>query len=79
MKRKLTAIFRCLYRNDAGQDLAEYCLLTALLVLVAGGIFFHVSGGMQNLWSNANTRLASGAAAPTASATASAPASGPAK
>lgn len=37
-------------RGDDGQDLAEYCLLTALVALVAAGILFHVSGGLESLW-----------------------------
>jgi Flp pilus assembly pilin Flp len=43
--------------RDQGQDLAEYCLLTALIALIALGIFYHVSGGIQGLWSSTNTTL----------------------
>jgi len=77
VKSKLQAIFRLFYRSEVGQDLAEYCMLTAFLMLLAGAILFHVSGGMQNLWNTANTSLASGASAPTTAATASAPANVP--
>ena len=49
--------------EDRGQDLAEYCLLTALVALVALGIFVHLSGGMQALWGGANTSLTAGSAA----------------
>ena len=45
-------------RRSEGQDLSEYCLLTALLALIALGIFWHVSGGMQALWGNGNSTLA---------------------
>jgi Flp pilus assembly pilin Flp len=45
------------FRRDNGQDLSEYCLLMALVALVALGIFLHVSGGMQNLWTVANGSL----------------------
>lgn len=48
-------------RGDRGQDLAEYCLLTALLALIALGIIYHVSGGMQNLWGNAGAAISAGA------------------
>jgi Flp pilus assembly pilin Flp len=48
------------FRRDSGQDLAEYCLLTALLALIALGIFIHVSGGLQGLWGSANSALATG-------------------
>ncbi|MDR3703594.1 MAG: hypothetical protein P4L56_28350 [Candidatus Sulfopaludibacter sp.] len=43
---------------ESGQDLAEYCLLTALLALIALGIIVHVSGGLQGIWGSANSTLA---------------------
>jgi hypothetical protein len=49
-----------IFAVESGQDLAEYCLLTALLVLVAGGIFVQASGGIQAIWGTANTTLATG-------------------
>jgi Flp pilus assembly pilin Flp len=48
------------WRNERGQDVAEYCLITALIALVALGIFWHVSGGLQGTWSSMNTSLAAG-------------------
>ena len=59
----LRHILRSLRENDLGQDLAEYCLITALVALVALAIFCRVSGGIGNLWGVANTRLGSGNAA----------------
>jgi len=55
--------------RDDGQDLAEYCLLTALVALVAAAIFLHVTGGLKNLWNVAGqtTGSAAAAAAPAAS------------
>lgn len=50
---------RKFWRNNVGQDLAEYCLLTALLCLIALGVIIHASGGLQNLWTTANSTLAS--------------------
>jgi Flp pilus assembly pilin Flp len=44
-------------KEDLGQGLAEYCLLTALLMLIGLGIFIHLSGGIQAIWGNANTTL----------------------
>jgi Flp pilus assembly pilin Flp len=44
--------------GERGQDLAEYCLLTALVALIGLGILIHLSGGMQALWGGANTSLA---------------------
>jgi Flp pilus assembly pilin Flp len=43
--------------SDHGQDLAEYCLLTALIALIALGIFYQISGGIQGLWSSTGTAL----------------------
>ena len=54
-------------RRDDGQDLAEYCLLTALVALVAAAIFLHVTGGLQNLWGSAGQTTKSAAAAASAS------------
>jgi Flp pilus assembly pilin Flp len=68
--------------EDSGQDLAEYCLLTALLALVAAGIFVQASGGIQAIWGTANTSLIAGNSATTGQtgtpASASSPASAPA-
>jgi Flp pilus assembly pilin Flp len=61
---KVTPVFRSLWKflhdRDLGQDLAEYCLLTALVALVALGIIWHVGGGLDGLWGTANTTLATG-------------------
>jgi Flp pilus assembly pilin Flp len=45
----LKAICSFLKDQDQGQVLAEYCLITALVVLIALGIFWHVSGGIQGM------------------------------
>jgi len=44
-------------RNDQGQDLAEYCLITAIITLIGMAIFFDMSGGLKNLWGTANTTI----------------------
>ena len=51
---------KALITGERGQDLAEYCLLTALVALIAAAILIHLSGGMQALWSGANTSLVNG-------------------
>ncbi len=56
----LRAIYRFLKHQDLGQDVAEYCLITGLIVLIASGIFWHVSGGIQGMWGTANTTLVAG-------------------
>ena len=56
-------MFRAIFRllgSDQGQDLAEYCLLTALVALIALGIFYRAAGGIDGIWGAANTTLASG-------------------
>ncbi len=45
-------------RNDLGQDLAEYCLMTAIIALIGLGIFYKLSGGFQNVWGNADSAMA---------------------
>ena len=55
MLRAIRWVFR---GRDRGQDLAEYCLITALIALVAGAIFCYASGGIQGIWSSAGTTLA---------------------
>ena len=57
MSRAMLGILR---GGDDGQDLADYCLLTALIALIALGIMCHVSGGIQGMWSSAGTALAAG-------------------
>ena len=60
---------KALQSEDRGQDLAEYCLLTALVALLAVAILIHLSGGMQALWSDANTSLIAGSGTSTTTST----------
>jgi len=55
MLRAMLGVFR---GSDHGQDLADYCLLTALIALIALGVFCHVSGGIQGMWAGVGTTLA---------------------
>jgi Flp pilus assembly pilin Flp len=56
----LCALWGSFWHDEQGADLAEFCLITALIVLVALGIFYHISGGVHDLWSTANTTLVNG-------------------
>jgi Flp pilus assembly pilin Flp len=58
--KKFSRFLHSIHREETGQDLAEYCLLTALIALIGLGIFVHISGGMQALWGGANTSLTAG-------------------
>jgi Flp pilus assembly pilin Flp len=78
MIRAIASVFR---KQDRGQDLSEYCLITALIALVALGIFVHVSGGVQNMWTSGNSTLVAGNTAASTTAAGGAgdvPASAPA-
>jgi Flp pilus assembly pilin Flp len=72
----LWRFLKALQSEDRGQDLAEYCLLTALVALVALGIMVHMSGGMQAVWDGANTSLSADNAASNSTAASDQPASG---
>jgi Flp pilus assembly pilin Flp len=54
------AIWKLLRKDELGQDLSEYCLLTALIALVALGIIFQAAGGIDGIWGGVNARVASG-------------------
>jgi Flp pilus assembly pilin Flp len=74
MLPKIRSLWRSICIDETAQGLAEYCLVTALLALVALGIFIHVSGGMQNIWGAAGSTIANaGSTAAGGDATASAP------
>jgi len=73
------AFLRRFRNEESGQDLAEYCLLTALLTLIAAGICVYSSGGIQAIWAGVNTSLTNGNSASTsATSGANTPASTPA-
>jgi Flp pilus assembly pilin Flp len=55
-----SAISLFLRGEDSGQDVAEYCLITALVALVCLGIFWHFSGGLQGMWTSINNSLNAG-------------------
>jgi Flp pilus assembly pilin Flp len=52
-----SAITRFLLEEERGQDVAEYCLITAFVALVCLGIFWHVSGGLQGMLTAINSSL----------------------
>jgi Flp pilus assembly pilin Flp len=60
-----SAISRFLCKEERGQDVAEYCLITAFIVLVCLGILWHFSGGLQGMWTSINNSLTAGNAGTT--------------
>jgi len=60
----LRAFWKAFRKSSAAQDVAEYCLITALVALVGLAIFIHISGGVQSIWSTANSTLAGTTAPP---------------
>jgi Flp pilus assembly pilin Flp len=57
------AAVRAFLAGEEAQDLAEYCLITALVVLVAGAALVWFGGPLQNLWGGANHAIDSAGAA----------------
>ena len=55
MIRRLWRSFR---KDETAQDLAEYCMVTALVALLALGIFIQASGGLRNIWGSAGSIMA---------------------
>lgn len=56
------AILKFFRKDELGQDLAEYCLMTALLAVVALGIIFHLAGGVDGISGMMSRGVASGGA-----------------
>ena len=63
----LRSLWKSLQTSERGQDLAEYCLLTALVALVALAIIWHAAGGIDGIWGSANSTLATGNSATSSS------------
>jgi Flp pilus assembly pilin Flp len=58
MLRYASLIARSFVRKDEGQDLVEYALLTALIVLGAVGFLTDAGTSVANIFSNIATELA---------------------
>jgi Flp pilus assembly pilin Flp len=55
---RINSILRPFLLDEQGQDLIEYSLLLAFIVLGAAVFFKAAGASVQGVWSNANTRLA---------------------
>ena len=49
--------------EDRGQDLVEYSLLLAFVVMAAAGLFITNTASMTNIWAQANTQMSRAASA----------------
>ncbi|HWB86560.1 MAG TPA: hypothetical protein VG675_20625 [Bryobacteraceae bacterium] len=63
--------------EERAQDLAEYCMITALVALAALAVFYKVSGNVTDWWTVANTTLVTANTSNTAASAGAATASQP--
>lgn len=56
-----------LWPESHGQDLTEYALLLAFVVLAAGGLFIGAGGSIESIWGYSSTTLGCAASAMRAS------------
>ena len=56
-------ILRNLFQLEAGQDLIEYTLLLAFVVLASAALFVSAGGSISSIWGFANNTLGSAASA----------------
>ena len=56
--RSILKVFARARREDRGQDLAEYSLLLAFVLLIVLGIVIQVNGGIGGIWAAANNVMA---------------------
>ncbi len=50
-----------LWRDEEGQDLIEYSLLTAFVAIAVVGFFAGAGGNVKNIWTTSNSTLAQAA------------------
>ena len=50
---------RNLVKDEKGQDLIEYTLLLAFVVLASAALFISAGGSLKGIWTGANTLLTS--------------------
>jgi Flp pilus assembly pilin Flp len=50
---------RSLWKEEQGQDVIEYALLTAFVALAASAVFFGAGGSLKGIFSQTATNLAS--------------------
>ena len=53
------ALLASLWKDERGQDVIEYALLTAFVALAATGVFYGAGGSLKGVWSQTSGNLAS--------------------
>jgi Flp pilus assembly pilin Flp len=54
---EMTRIFRNLLHDEQGQDLIEYTLLLAFIVMATTALMSGAGGSVKGIWSVANSKL----------------------
>ena len=49
------------WNGEQGQDLVEYMLLLAFVVMACAGIFFNAGGSMNQIWTKSRSELSEAA------------------
>jgi Flp pilus assembly pilin Flp len=53
------SLLTSLWKDEQGQDVIEYALLTAFVALAAAGVFYGAGGSITGIWSQTATNLSS--------------------
>jgi Flp pilus assembly pilin Flp len=59
---KVVSAIKRFCREESGQDLIEYTLLTAFVLLASAGLVIAGGGSISGIWGSANSQLTNGAA-----------------
>ena len=57
----MKAFCRRFWRCEQGQDLIEYMLLLAFVVMAAAGVFLDAGGSMNQIWTKSRSELSDAA------------------
>jgi Flp pilus assembly pilin Flp len=49
------------WNGEQGQDLVEYMLLLAFVVMACAGVFFNAGGSMNQIWTKSRSELSDAA------------------
>ena len=53
------ALLESFWKDEQGQDVVEYALLTAFVALAAAGVFVGGGSSIKGIWSQTTTNLSS--------------------